>query len=54
MSLIGDEKLPALPEGQDSFAGIPKAVFVVRFLLKSLQNSMNFPKLYNQQKKLTI
>ena len=29
MSLVGEEKLPQLPEGQDSYAGIPKAVFVV-------------------------
>lgn len=29
------EELPKLPEGQDSYAGIPKAVFVV-------SNIMNF------------
>lgn len=30
LAMAGSVDLPALPEGQDSYAGIPKAVFVVR------------------------
>lgn len=35
LAMAGSVELPALPEGQESYAGIPKAVFVVR-------NGMNF------------
>lgn len=49
MTLVGAADLPKLPEGQDSFAGIPKAVFVVSTYSKKLENLINFGIFYNQQ-----
>lgn len=36
-------ELPKLPEGQDSYAGIPKAVFVVSHKFIKFFSNQNFP-----------
>lgn len=48
--MAGAEDLPKLPEGQESYAGIPKAVFVVRKISNLITKSSQFGIFYNQQK----
>lgn len=47
--MAGAADLPTLPEGQESYAGIPKAVFVVRNKLNSIGKSFYCQMFYNQQ-----
>lgn len=48
--MTGAVDLPKLPEGQESYAGIPKAVFVVRKISNLIEKSTLFGTFYNQQK----
>lgn len=47
--MAGALDLPKLPEGQESYAGIPKAVFVVRKISNLIGKSSQIGTFYNQQ-----
>lgn len=47
--MAGAADLPKLPEGQESYAGIPKAVFVVSNLFNLIVNLLNFGIFYNHK-----
>jgi hypothetical protein len=49
LAMAGAVDLPKLPEGQESYAGIPKAVFVVSEQSYFARKSLKIGIFYNQQ-----